>query len=46
MIKKFKERATIALFLFLIIGGMVGPFFYTPKQQIMVPMIFTADYLL
>jgi len=46
MIKKIKEVAGIALFVFLIVGGMVGPFFYTPQQQTMVPMIFTADYLL
>ena len=30
MIKKIKNIAGIALFMFLIVGGMVGPFFYTP----------------
>lgn len=34
MIKKAKNIAGIALFAFLIIGGMVGPFFYTPTYDI------------
>jgi len=46
MIKKIKETTGIALFAFLIVGGMVAPFFYTPEQHQMVPMLFTADYLM
>lgn len=33
MIKKAKNIAGITLFAFLIIGGMVGPFFYTPTYE-------------
>lgn len=34
MIKKAKNIAGITLFMFLIIGGMVGPFFYPATYDI------------
>ena len=34
MIKKVKNITGIALFMFLIIGGLVAPFFYAPTYDI------------
>lgn len=33
MIKKVKNITGIALFVFLVVGGLVAPFFYTPHYD-------------